>query len=158
MLLEPRRFVSIDPGLGGALVFWEDGVPKHIFDMPVVERGSKRVVEAHAFQMLLAMHNPDKAVIEQVGGSPRMGVSSAFNFGHSFGVAEGVCNGYEISVDFITPQKWKARFGLLKKPKDAAVKVALDHFPHLKEALKLKKHIDRADAILLGLAWYQGQK
>lgn len=148
-----KNFVAIDPGITGALVFFEDGKPSHIYDMQTVLKGSKKVVDSFLTQMLFAAHEPQAAIIERVGASPRMGVSSAFNFGHSAGVMEGICAGFELPIHFITPQKWKTMFGLMKQDKDAARIKAIEMFPHLKEQLKLKKHVDRADALFIGLAW-----
>ena len=148
-----KRFVAIDPGINGALVFFEDGKPMHVYDMQTVVRGKKKNVDSFLTHMLFAAHNPEAAIIERVGASPRMGVSSAFNFGHSAGIIEGICAGFELPTHFITPQRWKTMLGLLKQEKDVARTKALDMFPHLHEQLKLKKHVDRADAILIGVAW-----
>lgn len=50
------------------------------------------------------------------------------------------------------PSEWKKALGLLRKEKEASRHMALGLFP--KAALHLKKHVDRAEALLL-CRWYR---
>lgn len=66
---------------------------------------------------------PTRILIEKVGPSPQMGVTSAFNFG--YGVA---CTNLLLrhlypttQIQFVAPTSWKYGVGLIKKPKKASV-------------------------------------
>ncbi len=145
--------VSIDPGLKGYLSVLKDGYPITFFAMPTVKKGSKNRVDVDALAKFIKDCNPDKAVVEHVGASPRMGSASAFSFGYSFAGVLGVLAGYGVEYDTITPQKWKVIFGLLGESKDAARILVLKNYPELTKHFKLKKHIDKAESLLIGLAW-----
>lgn len=149
--------IGIDPGSGGAIAPTRAGVPLGFYDMPTKKVGNKTEicpVELADILIDCTKSEPAIGIIEQVGASPRMGVSSAFNFGHSFGLIKGVCAGLEIPTDFITPKKWKTLHGLLKaENKDASRIKLLKMFPQFSEELKRKKDVDRAEAALIALAW-----
>lgn len=145
------RISSIDPGKKGSLALIQDGQPLEFVDMPMAEGG--KLIDPKAIAVVLWRWSPDHIVVEKVASSPRMGATSAFNFGcNSYGL---VClaAGMKIPCHTITPQKWKTVHGLINKPKDASRLLALKMFPQLKENLKRVKDIDRADALLMGLAW-----
>lgn len=152
------RIISVDPGKTGAIILIEDEQPRAINDMPTIKRGSKTLVDVDELASLIRTHQPEMIVIEQVGASPRMGVSGAFNFGYSFCAPAAIAAGAGIPWATITPQKWKTLFGLLKKDKDASRLKVIEMFPHLAKIFKFKNSVDKADAILLGLAWLRLQK
>jgi len=147
------RILAVDPGVNGALVFIEFNKPVFIYDMPTMKVGSKTKVDVVGLAQIIGKHGADAIVVEQVGASPMMGTSSAFGFGYSFGSVLGVSAGCGIECHTITPQRWKTYHGLIKKPKDASRVRVVEMFPDISEQFKLKKHVDRADALLLGLAW-----
>lgn len=152
------RIVSVDPGKTGAVILIENEQPLAIYDMPTIKRGSKTLVDVDELAKLIHRHSPKKIVTEQVGASPRMGVSGAFNFGYAFCAPAAIAAGAGIPWFTITPQKWKTFFGLLKKDKDAARLKVIEMFPHLAKEFKFKNSVDKADALLLGLAWLRLQK
>jgi len=152
------RIIAVDPGKTGSVVLIENGQPTMIHSMPVIKRGSKTLVDVDELAALIHLHKPDALVTEQVGASPRMGVSGAFNFGYAFCASVAVAAGANIPWATITPQKWKTLFGLLKKDKDASRLKVIEMFPHLAKEFKFKNSVDKADALLLGLAWLHLQR
>jgi crossover junction endodeoxyribonuclease RuvC len=142
---------GIDIGKNGSVVIFHDNKPLKTYDMPC----PKKHVDLDVLTQILKYEEVEQAVIEKVGASPRMGVSSAFNFGCNFYGVCGVCAGLGIPFHLITPQRWKTYCGLIGKPKDASRTLCIDKFPHLTDELKRKKDVDRADAILIGLTWLE---
>ncbi len=143
----------IDPGITGALSIFISGQPKYIYDMPTILRGTKKLVDVKKVKEIFEQHEVQICVIEQVGASPQMGPSSAFNFGRTAGALEGICVGVGIEVKFITPQKWKGCHSLLKKPKKAACKRAAELYPEVADWFTGPKGgplTDRADCVLIG--------
>ena len=87
------------------------------------------------------------------------GVTSAFNFGYVNGLLVMAATIYFDKVVFVTPMKWKKDLGLTesgleyKQKKDKARLFAIELFPQAAKDLRLKKHNDRAEALLL-TEWY----
>jgi len=152
------RLVSIDPGLKGYITILKDGYPITFFGMPVIKEGSKMRVDLDALAKFIKDCKPDWGVVEHVGASPRMGSASAFSFGYSFAGVRGVLAGAGIGHDTLTPQKWKVMFGLLNREKDNARLLVIKEYPELAKHFKLKKHIDKAESLLIGLAWIRRNK
>lgn len=146
-------FAAIDPGVGGAIAYLDDsGSLITCYDMPTHKVGSKNLVDGKALRELLK--SASYAVVEQVGSSPQMGKSSAFNFGEGFGMIRGVLIGMEIPFETIRPQAWKALVGLSGKEKKAALVKVREMFPsHAEITFKRVKDLDRADAALIGVAY-----
>ncbi len=151
------RLLSIDPGLKGYLTVIQDGYPITFLAMPVIKEGTKTRIDLNVLGEFIRGCRPDMAVVEHVGASPRMGSAAAFSFGYSFAGVRGILAGAGIKYETLTPQKWKVVFGLLNKPKDAARLFVLKNYPELNDHFKLKKHIDKAESLLIGLAWLRRQ-
>ena len=161
------RILAIDPGLSGGLAFLDLTHPDHlptveeVRDMPIMARkkdGSGHVVNGSALLAVLDQWQPTLVVIERVtgmAGGPgqnKMGASGAFNFGMGFGIVIGCCARFQ--TVFTSPAQWKKRMGLTGNSKgnnDYARTLAIQTFPYLAEPLKLKKHLGRAEAVLIGL-------
>lgn len=145
--------IGIDPGLSGAVAVLKDGKFVTVYDMPTTLRGSgsvKQEVNPSALKQMLkdsVLADDDVAVLlERVTAMPGQGVSSMFSLGDSFGVCRAVisCMGYKLFLE--TPQKWKKSMELTSdKEKSRALASRL--FPDA--PLTLKKHSDRAEAILM---------
>jgi crossover junction endodeoxyribonuclease RuvC len=88
--------------------------------------------------------------MEQVHSMPNQGVSSTFSFGRAVGVISAVCELTNYPFHLVTPQKWKKHFGLTAD-KNEALEKARQLFPKAK--LKLKKDINRAEALLIAEYW-----
>ena len=122
--------------------------------MPTVPKssGKGQMLNAHGLRDLLeddGIGDVHVAWIEQVHAMPKQGVSSAFGFGRSVGAIEGVVAALYIPTEMVTPQEWKKRAGLLRKPKDAARGLAIRLFPDVADRLARKKDVGRADALLI---------
>lgn len=151
--------MGFDPGLSGALALLDgDGKLVDVQDMPIMIRGTgkgrtKHQVNAPALAHIIrSMFSPNSrlpihAVVEHVSAMPGQGVSSMFSMGDSFGVIRGVLAALEIPMETVHPRRWKKHFRLLGSDKDAARTMAIQLYPYAN--LALKKHIGRADAILI---------
>lgn len=146
-------FIGIDPGKTGAVSVFCNNKFLTVFDMPVFVKKNKKYIDAPKLYELLSQYNIVKASLEDVHAYPKknQGVVSSFDFGRSFGVIIGVLAGLEVSVNFVSPQKWKSKFYLVGTKKDAARLLVIKMFPEQSSYFKLKKHIDRADATLIGM-------
>jgi Holliday junction resolvasome RuvABC endonuclease subunit len=90
--------------------------------------------------------------MEQVHSMPNQGVSSTFSFGRAVGVISAVCELTNYPFHLVSPQKWKKHFNLTAD-KNEALDLARKLFP--KAPLKLKKDINRAEALLIAEYWRQ---
>ena len=143
--------IGIDPGISGAICFFENGEVKEIIEMPTMADGKKNKKQINGTQIyneiLGRIRNfPKKdifVVIEQVSAMPGQGVTSMFNFGQSFGVIKGICSAMQLSTYFIRPVKWKKYFGLIKSEKDASRTKAIEIFPYISSNLSKKKMLTK---------------
>ena len=158
--------IGIDPGISGAICFFEDGQVKEIIDMPVMAEGKKNKRQINGPQtyneILKRINKFQKkdiiVVIEQVSAMPGQGVTSMFNFGQSFGVLKGICSAMQLSMFFIRPAKWKKYFGLIKTEKDASRTKVIEIFPYISSELSKKKDSNKADAVLISSFFYNTYK
>ena len=158
--------IGIDPGISGAICFFEDGQVKEMIDMPVMADGKKNKRQINGPQVyneiLKRINKFQKkdiiVVIEQVSALPGQGVTSMFNFGQSFGVFKGICSAMQLSMFFIRPAKWKKYFGLIKTEKDASRTKVIEIFPYISSQLSRKKDSNKADAILIASFFYNTYK
>ena len=158
--------IGIDPGISGAICFFEDGQVKEIIEMPVMADGKKNKRQINGPQVyneiLKRINNFQKkdiiVVIEQVSAMPGQGVTSMFNFGQSFGVLKGICSAMQLSMFFIRPAKWKKYFGLIKTEKDASRTKVIEIFPYISSQLSRKKDSNKADAVLIASFFYNTYK
>ena len=149
--------IGIDPGISGAICFFEDGQVKEIIDMPVMAEGKKNKRQINGPQTyneilkrINKFHKKDIiVVIEQVSAMPGQGVTSMFNFGQSFGVIKGVCSALSLPIYFVRPTKWKKHFNLIKTHKDASRTKVIEVYPEISGKLSRKKDSNKADAILI---------
>ena len=155
--------IGIDPGISGAICFFEEGQINEIIDMPVMAEGKKNKRQVNGPQTYNEISKrinkfPKKdiiVVIEQVSAMPGQGVTSMFNFGQSFGVLKGICSAMQLSMFFIRPAKWKKYFGLIKTEKDASRTKVIEIFPYISSQLSRKKDSNKADAILIASFYYE---
>ena len=154
--------IGMDPGISGAICFFENGEVKEIIDMPNMADGKKNKRQINGPQVYNEIssrikNTPKKeivVVIEQVSAMPGQGVTSMFNFGQSFGVLKGICSAMQLSMYFIRPAKWKKYFGLIKTEKDASRTKVIEIFPYISSQLSRKKDSNKADAILISSFFY----
>ena len=149
--------ISIDPGINGAICFFENGEIKDVIDMPTMAEGKKNKRQVNGHQMYnelsyrIKKYNAQdvNVVVEQVSAMPGQGVTSMFNFGQSFGVIKGICAAMQLPIFFVRPAKWKKYFELLNTEKDASRTKAIEKFPKISSILSKKKDSNKADAILI---------
>ena len=150
-------FIGIDPGLNGAIAFFDTGRGHlSVVDMPVVEvlRGGKKKREVSAqmlAQIIRLAERPCTAVFERVNAMPGQGVTSVFSFGRSSGIVEGVLAALAIPAHIITPQVWQ-KAASVRGGKDGARQRATELFPAYAGLFARKKDDGRADAACM--AWY----
>ena len=158
--------IGIDPGISGAICFFEDGKVKEVIDMPTMAEGKKNKRQVNGPQIYneisLRVNKLKKKeiiiVIEHVSAMPGQGVTSMFNFGQSFGVLKGICAAMQLSMYFVRPAKWKKYFGLIKTEKDASRTKVIEIFPYISSQLSRKKDSNKADAILIASFFYNTYK
>ena len=149
--------ISIDPGINGAICFFEDGEVKDVIEMPTMAEGKKNKRQVNGRQMFNELTSRIKGyntkninvVVEQVSAMPGQGVTSMFNFGQSFGVIKGICAAMQLPIFFVRPAKWKKHFELINTQKDASRTRAIEMFPKISSILSKKKDSNKADAILI---------
>ena len=149
--------IGIDPGISGAICFFENGKIIEIIDMPNMTDGKKSKKQVNGAQIYNEISeriknipkNEINVVLEQVSAMPGQGVTSMFNFGQSFGVIKGVCAAMRLPLHFVRPAKWKKYFNLLNSEKQASRTKAIEIFPEISNKLSKKKDINKADAILI---------
>ncbi len=149
--------IGIDPGISGAICFFQNGEITDVIDMPSMADGKKNKRQINSQQVFNEISErifniPKKeiiVVIEQVSAMPGQGVTSMFNFGQSFGVLKGICSAMQLSMYFVRPAKWKKYYGLIKTEKDASRTKVIEIFPYISSKLSKKKDSNKADAILI---------
>ena len=149
--------ISIDPGINGAICFFENGEVKDVIEMPTMAEGKKNKRQVNGRQMYNELSARIKkyniqnvnVVVEQVSAMPGQGVTSMFNFGQSFGVIKGICAAMQLPIFFVRPTKWKKYFELINTQKDASRTKAIEMFPKISSVLSKKKDSNKADAILI---------
>lgn len=145
-----RAWIGVDPGKSGAYAILRESGTVDVYDWTDARAFSDTVAE---WRDNLNIYG---AVVESVHSKPKQGVSSSFNFGMVYGIAQGVIVAHGIPLYFVTPQKWqKAMFSKQDgaDTKTQSLAVARRLFP--KADIRLKKHHGRSDAVLLA---YYGQK
>ena len=149
--------IGIDPGISGAICFFENGNIRDVIDMPIMASGNKNKKQINASQIFNEISFRIKnykseevnVVVEQVSAMPGQGVTSMFNFGQSFGVIKGVCAAMQLPIFFVRPAKWKKYFDLINSQKDSSRVKVIEMFPKFSSMLSRKKDSNKADAILI---------
>lgn len=148
--------LGIDPGLDGALAVVDTaGHILAIAKMPTwertIRRSRKRFLDSGELAKLLKEWQTQfklvSAAVERVGASPQMGSTSAFSFGHGYGIVQGVLAALGIKVVPVEPSVWKRTAGLGGQDKKASVTLATDKF-----AVTGKMTDGQAEAALI--AWH----
>lgn len=149
--------IGIDPGVSGALAFVSASeVVCH--DMPTIEIRGKRHVCPSGLRAILSAASSyyetgiSAVVLEHVQGVQGTGATSAFSFGRSFGVVEGVVAGLALPLTLVRPQKWTKDLNL-SRDKGAHRQAAINLFPLHADLFARVKDDGRADAALLA-HWY----
>lgn len=164
--------IAIDIGLTGAVAFVSHQGTCKVFDMPTAEDRKGRRVDARALLDMIRANAPigEPLLVGFEDVRPRFQGNShgATNTMHSQGsmmrtrgAIEAVLDIVKLTPQAITPQTWKAFFGLkgvgkteptLAKAQTAKKRAALDVARSLypDAELHLQKHHNRAEAVLIG--------
>lgn len=149
--------VGVDPGVSGALAFYDLRLKRldHVMDMPTrIEKTLKGKTRTRVDPVALALTLDTfqsrliGAVVEYVAASPRDGVVGAFSFGFSTGLIHGVFSSMMIDVQMARPSVWKPLYGL-GIDKDESRLLASTLFPTENYFFSRKKDHGRAEAALL---------
>ena len=157
-----RYFLGIDPGLSGALAFYDPAINElRIFDMPThvvsVSGKEKRKLDLVMLAQIVDSHAAEvsQAIIEEVGAMPKQGVTSSFSFGFAAGAAQMVVAANYVSWVTVRPDVWKREMRITKD-KDGARREASRLLPIHAGLWALKKDDGRAEAALL--AYYLAKR
>jgi len=142
------RIVGVDPGITGALAVYDHGTLESVHDMPVYDGQT----DGGALGMLFDEWNPDTICIEHVQPMPRNGSIASFSLGMNYGIVVGVATSLSHPLVKLRPSEWKRRMGLLKKPKEASQRLAIELWPNHAPMFRLAKHHNRAEAALIARA------
>lgn len=149
--------LAIDPGMTGAIaILDESGNVELLADLPIIQDKSLCFVDGDLLRtaiLQVQIGRITKAYVERVSAMPRQGVSSMFKFGTVTGSIIGCLRCMQIPVEFVTPASWKRAYAL-GDDKDAALHKARFLFPN--EELHLKKHHNRAEALLIANYFLKG--
>ena len=155
--------IGIDPGISGAICFFENGKILDVIEMPTMNEGKKNKRQVNGaqiyneiFKRINKNHDKDiRVVVEQVSAMPGQGVTSMFNFGQSFGILKGIFSAMHLPVYYVRPAKWKKYFNLINSEKDASRTRAIEIFPYFSSQLSKKKDNNKADAILIASFFFE---
>ena len=152
--------VGIDPGVSGAISIIRDGKISMICDMPIMLDGTKSKRQINAAELANIFFQEkigedDKIILESVSAMPGQGVTGMFSFGQSFGVIKGVCAALKLPLHLVRPVKWKKHYNLLSSEKDASRTKVIEMYPYIAPMVSRKKDSNKADAILIGMYYYE---
>jgi len=139
--------IGIDPGISGAICFFENGEVKDVIDMPTMADGKKNKRQINGRQIFNEISSRINSydlkniniIVEHVSAMPGQGVTSMFNFGQSFGIIKGICSAMQLPIFFVRPAKWKKHFDLINSQKDSSRTKAIEMFPKISSILSKKK-------------------
>ena len=155
-----KRVLGIDPGLHGAWAVVEYDGPfttlSCVYDTPTYQRATGKaryaIMEPALATMLKTLLPLDQAHIEEPGSMPGQGVASMLAFGQAIGIARGMVTALGVPLSGHRPAQWKRVMKVPKANKDVARAMVCDLFPAHADTFRLKKHVDRAEAVLIALA------
>jgi crossover junction endodeoxyribonuclease RuvC len=156
--VDTNVILGIDIGLDGAVATLSSvGDLLAVSDMPTLRDGSnnRRSVNAGLLSEVIAKTGATRAYVEWVASRPTDGHVSAFSFGRSRGVLEGVCAALNVRVTFLTPPQWKRRCNLpagKENAKDLSRSAAIARWPNRADWFARVRDNGRSDAAQIALA------
>ncbi len=163
--------VGIDPGLTGACAVLDHNGLRGVFDLPTMgipgvgpKAMVQRKIDGRALLDLLLKYCPagearPTIVIEAVGtmGGANNAVQTQGSLLRSLGAIETVAECMKYPVEYVSPQSWKRRYGLIdpklsaRDRKAKAMETARRCYPSCADISRAKDH-NRAEAILIAHA------
>lgn len=148
--------LGIDPGLSGALAFYDPKLNTlAIHDTPTfiitVNKKPRRIMDEDELCRIIDIYQLShelRAIVENVHSMPEQGVASSFKFGVCFGAIRGALAALRVPRQYVEPAVWKRHFKLTSD-KDASRRRASELLPQHAALWSLKKHDGRAEAALL---------
>lgn len=146
------KVVGIDPGLDGALAWFEDGMLAGIDDIPTIRPAKRRLIDEIDLARIIDAAGPiAHAFIEYVGPQPKEGAVGAFSFGYGYGVLHGILRAHFVPVHRVTPQRWKRAHGISAgSGKEASRWQAKSRWQQHAGLFTRVKDSGRAEAALIG--------
>lgn len=153
---EKEIVIGIDPGKTGAVAVLDmEGRVLDVVDMPTQQVSGKRALVGGADfyeAMLPWIGHPSDTVVGLEDTFHTRFANSSFQLGIAWAAAKYVFEVAGHTVLGIASATWKRHFNLIGEGKDKALELAREIFPELAEGqLRLKKHHNRAEALLIGL-------
>jgi len=146
-------YLGIDTGVANGALGAIDHNGEYV-DSFMIDHKDKHILALVFKSRILSIVDPKigaEICMEQVHAMPKQGISSTWNFARAVGVISAVCElTFPNSFTLVSPQRWKKHFGL-SADKNEALDLARKLFP--KASLKLKKDINRAEALLIAEYW-----
>lgn len=143
-LPKEKAILGIDPGSNGALAILKPTGEVSTYKIPETPKDLFDLLKSLANEYTI------ECMLEKVGGMPKMGGSSMFNFGKGYGYLEMALIALEIKTTLTSPQAWQKTFMIGTKSKLSTTEwknklkaLAQQLFPHLKVTL------GNADALLI---------
>jgi len=136
--------VGIDPGVTGALSIFVGGELDGVEDIPTFD-GRIDGIELGAL-----LQGADMVYLENTHPMPKNGSIASYKLGLNTGIIIGVAQALAIPLVRISVHAWRSWNGLGKVSKDASRGLARELYPHMRDELRLAKHHNRAEAILIG--------
>ena len=150
--------VGIDPGMMGALIAIDGNQIVNWLDMPTIEIGKTKDLDAHTIRDWLTQVGPvDMVVVEHVQGVQGSGATSAFNFGAGWGMLRGLLVGMDRPVTLVRPQRWTKDLAV-GADKGAHRRFAQSQWPASAQLFTRVKDDGRADAACLAHWWMRGNR
>lgn len=145
--------LGVDVGLTGAVAAVHNGHQPRVVDIPTVECGKTRRIDGRALILLLRELVPADgaamAFIEDIHAGMGPGSVARSSIARSRGAVESVLDVARIGCTPVHTATWKRWLGLLKAEKAASRQKALALYPCLAHDLRLAKHHNRAEAVLI---------
>jgi len=142
---------SVDPSLDGAWALTVDGRSDSAGDMPVFGEANSQQVSAPVLANHMRSFTPDLCVVEFADALPGKAGADIFRSGMAYGATLAVPTVLGVSIELVTPAKWKQHFNLCGAGGEAGRRKALDLCPWLAGSLNRNRDNRRAGAVLIGL-------
>ena len=157
-------YIGIDPGIDGAIAA-SSKYGQRVTVMPIIvgtTGGTKSTLDINAIvrwlktalQDVLPNANEEVLVgLEKVSAMPKQGITSAFNFGQTYGMLKGIVVTLGYPLELVRPQAWKKIIleGTLKD-KSAAIQYVKQRYPNLNLKATERCRVDHdgiADAVCI---------
>ena len=140
---KPPVYLGIDPGASGAIAALEIGG-----EVVSLIKNSETPADVAAWLREQVENKRAYAFLEKVHAMPKQGVTSAFSFGRSLGVIEGLICSLQAPLAFVSPAKWK-RAMRVSWEKDSARDAVTRMFPHVAPLVSRAMDHNRAEAALI---------